>query len=147
MAKLARDVMTPDPACCSAETPLDQVAKMMADNDCGEIPIVDSSAHPIGVITDRDIVCRTLAQGRNPMELTARDCMTQPAVAVALEASLEDCCATLEEHRIRRVPIVDARGEIRGIVSQADIARSGPARMTSDVVREVSRPTGRAAHA
>ena len=124
-----QEIMTKNPTCCTPDTKLIDVARMMCDCDCGEIPVVERNM-PIGVITDRDIVCRTLAQGLNPMQMTARDCMTQPAVAVALEATLEDCCATLEQHQIRRVPIVDARGEIRGIVSQADIARSGPAKMT-----------------
>src|SRR5207248_4454001 len=66
MAKLARDVMTPDPTCCSTNATLDEVAKLMVQNDCGEIPIVDSSDRPIGVITDRDIVCRAVAEGKNP---------------------------------------------------------------------------------
>ena len=82
MAKLARDVMTQDPACCSPSTRLDQVAKMMVENNCGEIPIVDRSNHPIGVVTDRDIVCRVVAQGKNPAGQTADSCMTIPVVTV-----------------------------------------------------------------
>ena len=66
MAKLAQDVMTPDPACCTPETPLEQIAKMMAQSDCGEIPVIDPAEHPIGVVTDRDIVCRVVAEGKNP---------------------------------------------------------------------------------
>ncbi len=67
MAKLARDVMTPDPTCCTPTTTLDQVAKLMAQNDCGEIPVVDTADQLIGVITDRDIVCRVVAEGKNPI--------------------------------------------------------------------------------
>ena len=67
MAKLARDVMTPNPVCCTPATTLDQVAQLMADNDCGEIPVIDTAERPIGVITDRDIVCRVVAEGKNPM--------------------------------------------------------------------------------
>ena len=66
MGRTARDVMTADPACCSPQTTLDQVAKMMVLNDCGEIPVIDSANRPIGVITDRDIVCR--ADRRSPAE-------------------------------------------------------------------------------
>ena len=58
MAKLARDVMTTNPACCTPETPLDQVAKLMVQHDCGEIPVIDRAEHVVGVVTDRDIVCR-----------------------------------------------------------------------------------------
>ena len=64
MAKLARDVMTPDPACCTPNTTLDEVAKLMAQNDCGEIPVVDPGDQIIGVVTDRDIVCRVVAEGK-----------------------------------------------------------------------------------
>ena len=64
MASLARDVMTTEPSCCMATTTLDQVAKLMVQNDCGEIPVVDRSERLVGVITDRDIVCRVVADGR-----------------------------------------------------------------------------------
>jgi CBS domain-containing protein len=80
MAKKARDVMTPDPACCSLHTSIDQVAKMMIQNNCGEIPIVDASNRPLGVVTDRDIVCRIVAEGKNPLGYTAEQAMTTPAV-------------------------------------------------------------------
>src|SRR5207245_9439387 len=76
--KLARDVMTENPACCAPETPLDQVAKLMRQHDCGEIPVVDPGEQPIGVITDRDIVCRVVAEGKNPMAYPAEICMSQP---------------------------------------------------------------------
>ena len=82
MTKIARDVMTPNPVCCSPETTLDQVARLMRQNDCGEIPILDSADHPIGVVTDRDIVCRVVADGKNPMAHTAETCMTQSVVTV-----------------------------------------------------------------
>src|ERR1051326_203978 len=89
MAKLARDVMTEDPACCSPETTLEQVAKMMLDNDCGEIPILDRGDRPIGVVTDRDIVCRVVAEGKNPMGYTVDTCMTTPVRTVSLETPIE----------------------------------------------------------
>ena len=71
MAKLARDVMTAVPACCTLNMTLDQVAKMMIQNDCGGIPVVDASDQLIGFITDRDIVCRVVAESKNPMGHTA----------------------------------------------------------------------------
>ena len=90
MAKLARDVMTPDPTCCSTNATLDEVAKLMVQNDCGEIPIVDSSDRPIGVITDRDIVCRAVAEGKNPTGHTVENVMTQPAITVRADATIDD---------------------------------------------------------
>ena len=71
MGTLARDVMTTAPSCCTATATLDQVAKLMVQNDCGEIPVVDRGERLVGVITDRDIVCRVVADGKNPMAHTA----------------------------------------------------------------------------
>src|ERR1700704_1232188 len=122
MTKTARDVMTPDPACCTPHTTLDEVAKLMAQNDCGEIPVVDSGDQIVGVITDRDIVCRVVAEGKNPMGYTVETCMSQPVVTVPSDAPLEEVISTMEKHQIRRVPVVDERGSCAGIVSQADIA-------------------------
>lgn len=137
-----RDLMTKNPVCCTPETPLMEVAKTMCERNIGEVPVVDSEdgLRPVGVITDRDIVCRSLAQGRNPVELAARDCMTRTVVSVTPQTSLEDCCRVLEERLIRRVVVVDENGRCCGIVSQADIARKCSSEVTSEVVREVSQP-------
>lgn len=138
-----KEVMTRDPACCMADTPLPEVARMMIDNDCGEIPVIDnkSSKVPIGVVTDRDIVCRTVANGLNPVELTAADCMSKPIVTVTADMSVEDCCRLMEEKLIRRVPVVDDRGSISGIVALADIALNAKKSTAAAVVKEVSEPT------
>lgn len=137
-----KEIMTPNPACCTAETPLDQVARMMVDNDCGEIPIVRGSSDRtlIGVVTDRDIVCRLLAAGKNPMQYTAEACMSTPVIAVRESTPLEKCAQIMEESRIRRVPVVDGGGMVCGIVSQADIAKHASRRITAELVRDVSQP-------
>ena len=139
MAKLARDVMTPEPAYCSATATLDLVAKMMVQNNCGEIPIVDSSNRPIGVVTDRDIVCRVVAEGKNPTAYPAEMCMTTPVITVRASASLDELIATMEAHQIRRVPIVDDDGACIGIVAQADIATKETPRKTGEMVSQISR--------
>lgn len=139
MAKLAKDVMTPDPACCTPHTTLDDVAKMMAANDCGEIPVVDAGDCIVGVVTDRDIVCRVVADGKNPMAYTAETCMTGPVVTVRHDTPLEDVVVTMEQHQIRRVPVVDERDVCVGIISQADVSWSTTPRAVADLVREVSR--------
>jgi CBS domain-containing protein len=141
MMKLARDVMTTDPACCTPQTPLDEVAKLMRYNNCGEIPVVDASDRPVGVITDRDIVCRVVAEGKNPMAYTAETCMSESVVTVPMDAELEDVISTMEKHQIRRVPVVDAKGSCTGIISQADVAWIGPQGKVAELVREVSRDT------
>jgi len=143
MVKFARDVMTPDPACCAPGTTLDQVAKMMIQNDCGEIPVVDVNDQPIGVVTDRDIVCRVVADGKNPMAYTAETCMSQPVVTVRADDPIPEVVATMEKHQIRRVPVVDEQGCCTGIISQADLAWVEPLPEVGELVREVSRDMGR----
>jgi len=143
MAKFARDVMTPDPACCSPGTPLDQVAKLMVHNNCGEIPVIDRSDHPIGVVTDRDIVCRVVAEGKNPTGHTAESCMSTPVYTVPANATIEDVVATMEEHQVRRIPVVDEGGACKGIISQADVVSETPPRKTAELLSELSRFTGR----
>lgn len=120
-----KDVMTREARCCTRETPLLDVARMMVESNCGEIPVVDNFTHlrPIGVVTDRDIVCRVLARGRNPLEVHAETCMTVPVITIHQHASIDECMRLMQENRIRRVPVVDRQGRVCGIVSQADLQR------------------------
>jgi CBS domain-containing protein len=144
-----RQIMTADPACCASGTTLQDVAQMMIDHDCGEIPVVDNTENnmPIGVITDRDIVCRTVARGLNPLDLTAGDCMTTPCVTVTPDMSVDECCRILEDNKIRRVPVVDAGGCCCGIIGLADIALHAKTKETAEVVKEVSEPSASASAA
>ena len=144
-----KDIMTPDPACSTPDTTLQRVAEMMVENDCGEIPVVENiaSMKPVGVITDRDIVCRTVAKGLNPLSLTASECMTTPCVTVTPDTPLDECCRVLEENQIRRVPVADAGGSCCGIVALADIARHAKKGDAGEVVREVSEPSSSASAA
>lgn len=144
MTRQARDVRTPDPACCTANTSVDEIAKLMVQNDCGEIPVVDTADHVVGVVTDRDIVCRVVAQGKNPMGHTAEECMSHSVVTVDPDTPLEEVIATMEKHQIRRVPVLADGGCCAGIISQADLARTGPEHDVAELVREVSQETGRA---
>jgi CBS domain-containing protein len=138
-----KEIMTAGPACCTPDTTLERVARMMVDRDCGQIPVVDDerTRRPIGVITDRDIVCRAVAQGLNPIQMKARDVMSAPAVTVRPDMGVEDCCKVLEENQVRRAPVADEQGQCCGIVSLADIAQMAPEKLTGEVVRTVSQPT------
>lgn len=138
----ASDLMTSNPACCRMDTPLQDVARMMVQCDCGEIPVVerDDLKKPVGVVTDRDIVCRAIAKGRNPTGMTAGDVMSSPAVTARQLDQLDAIRQMMETHQIRRIPIVDDRGQICGIVSLADIARQETEKQTGQVVKEVSAP-------
>jgi len=137
-----REIMTTDPACCTADASLEEVAKAMVEHDCGEIPIVRSSTDKslIGVVTDRDIVCRLVAQGINPVDEAAESCMSSPVVSVRESTPVEDCARLMEDKQIRRVPVVNGGGMVCGIVSQADIAKNASRKITADLVKDVSQP-------
>jgi CBS domain-containing protein len=124
---------------------VDEIAKLMVQNNCGEIPVVDATDHVVGVVTERDIVCRIVAQGKNPVGHTAEECMSQSVVTVEPQTPLEEVIATMEKHQIRRVPVVLDGGCCAGIISQADLARTGSEHDVAELVREVSQETGRAA--
>jgi CBS domain-containing protein len=115
----------------------------MVEHDCGEIPVVESkrTMNLVGVITDRDITCRTVALGRNPLEMIASERMSSPSVIVMPDTSLEECCKTMETSRVRRIPVVDEIGACCGIVSQADIARNAHKEDIAEVVKQISQPT------
>src|SRR5438270_6245936 len=135
-----QQVMTQDPACCTPNTKLQSIACMMIDNNCGAIPVVDNptTKRLLGIVTDRDIVCREVARGKNPLEFTADDCMTRSPATVSPQTDLEECCRLIEQKQVRRIPVVDASGCCCGIVSQADIAVGGDERTAAEVVREIS---------
>jgi CBS domain-containing protein len=121
---------------------LDEVARLMAHNNCGEIPIVDPTDQIVGVVTDRDIVCRVVAEGKNPMAYTAETCMSDRVVTVRTDMPLDEVVATMERHQIRRVPVVDDRDSLVGIISQADVSWTGTRREVAELLREISRDTG-----
>ena len=132
--------MTANPAGCTTDTPLREVARLMIDNDCGQIPVVDGQGMPVGVVTDRDITVRIVAEGRDTMNATASDAMSTPVETIREDSSLQDAVALMERSKIRRVPVVDAQGKLSGIVSQADIALSGKDDAAAEMLKEVSEP-------
>jgi CBS domain-containing protein len=138
-----KDFMTVDPVCCLPSTNLKVVAKLMLQYDCGELPVVYSIEQPkiVGVITDRDIVCRTIAHGLNPLEMTAEEAMTIPAVVVKKDMSIDDCCTIMKEEQIRRVPVVDDEENCCGMVTLADIARKSEAYVMAAMIRDISQPS------
>lgn len=135
-----RDLMTTDPATCTPNTSVRDIAQKMVDFDCGAIPVLagGDDERPIGIVTDRDIVCRLLAEDRDPLQAEARDCMSSPVVTVSCEADLRAARDLMSRHRIRRVVAIEENGACCGVISLSDIVRSlGDV----DVVREVSEPT------
>ena len=136
--KTVADVMTRDVRSMSPSDTVSQAAQAMSELDVGVIPVCDG-AKLVGVVTDRDIVCRVVAVGRNPTAATARDAMTEPVVSVSLDSSLDAVMGKMEQHQIRRVLVVDADGACCGIIAQADVARKAEEQDTGELVRAVSR--------
>lgn len=136
------DIMTSDPVCCAPGDSITSVAKLMSENDCGLIPVVASNGHtnPIGVITDRDIVCRIVAEGKDLDDCTVGDIMTSTVITVEHAAPLENALNLMESNQLRRLVVVDDNGDVCGVISQADIARQASHTQTGEVVQSVSSP-------
>lgn len=135
-----REIMTANPVCCTPDTNLQEVARLMLENDCGLIPIVDSQENkkPLGTITDRDIAIRTVATGQNPLEVKASNVMTMGVTTVKPETGVQECCDVMENKKIRRVLVVGNSGAVCGIVAQADVAEYAQPELISDMVEEIS---------
>lgn len=135
-----QEIMTSDPCCCTPEMDLQQVAKMMTMHNCGAIPVVENeqSKRLTGIITDRDITCRAVADGRIPFAATVADIMTRQVYSVTPDTDIEECIRMMEEHQVRRMPVCDGGGCCCGMVAQADIARCTPEQLAGELIKEMS---------
>ena len=135
-----QEIMTRSPAFCYPESTLQEVANIMVHKNCGIVPIVETSVHmvPLGVITDRDITCRTVALGKDPLEMTAREVMSAKPLTVSPTDSMRRCEELMEQNDVRRMLVVDQEGKCVGIVAQADIARNAPVSEVAELVRDIS---------
>jgi CBS domain-containing protein len=144
----ARDVMTLAPATVYQSDPVERAARYMREYDCGAIPVVDDEGCLVGMVTDRDITVRLVARGIDVRRAFVDDCMTDEAFACHVNDPIESCMRAMSRHQVRRLPIIDDRGRVLGIVSQGDLARHagrhtgrGERRAMADVVCAVSEPT------
>ena len=119
-----RDVMTPNPECVSEKDSLRDVARIMKDQDTGVVPVVEGK-RIIGLITDRDIVVRGLAEGKDLESVRVNEIMTKSVRSVREDASVNDVLNMMGSSEIRRVPVVNGNDELVGIVSLGDIASQG----------------------
>lgn len=122
--KNVRDVMTANPECVGGNDSLRDVARIMKDQDTGIVPVVDGKTI-IGLITDRDIVVRGLAEGKNLESARVTDVMTTSVRTVREDSSVNEALTLMTNAEIRRVPVVNGRNEIVGILSLGDIASEG----------------------
>jgi CBS domain-containing protein len=142
MAKCS-DVMTPDPVCCEPGDSIVRAAETMKSEDVGAVPVVDSkvSRRLVGIVTDRDIVVKVIAEHRNVETSTVRDAMTGNPATVRDDEDVSRAVEQMAKHQVRRMPVVDAEGRLRGIIAQADIARRVHRdKTTGDMVEAISEP-------
>jgi CBS domain-containing protein len=130
--------MTENPSTCEASTPVVEAAKVMAREDVGPIPVVEGG-RLTGVVTDRDLVVRVLAEGRDPQSTTVGEIATGDVVTISPDASLDEALKLLASNKVRRLPVVEG-DRLVGILAQADVARHAQEVQTGEVVEEISRP-------
>ena len=136
------EVMTPSPTCCHPEHTAVEAAELMQREDVGLVPIVSAdNSKLLGVLTDRDIVLKVIAAGRDPRGTAVSEVMTTDPIACLPQESVESVMELMATRQVRRIPIVDRDGAIVGIVSQADIAtRLSSPEETGQVVQAISEP-------
>ena len=141
----AEDIMTKDPACCTPNDTARDAARAMRERDCGCIPVIDPDSEiVIGVVTDRDLAVRAIAQGKGP-DTKLEELMTPVASCCGPNDDLRAVERTMSDLQVRRVPIVDADGCCVGIIAQADIARAAQHAQVSEhevavVIERISEP-------
>ncbi len=133
-----RDVMTPNPACVSEKSSIQDVARIMKDQDTGVVPVVDGKKI-IGLVTDRDIVVRLIAEGKDLSNARINDVMTKNVKKVDEEATVNDVLELMSGSEVRRVPVVNRNDELVGIVSIGDLAtKTDQDRKVGKAMEEIS---------
>jgi CBS domain-containing protein len=141
-----RELMTGDPSSVESNATLGQVATLMKQEDCGSIPVVDG-ARLVGIVTDRDIVIRAVAAGKDPKTLRVSEVMSANPVTVGPDDDIKQAEKLMADRQIRRLPVVE-KGALVGILVTAQIARAENERATGETLKEISAPAnGRGSHA
>ena len=137
MAKTARDVMTPDCECIGENESVLDAAKRLRELDVGSMPICGEDDRLKGMLTDRDIVVKVLAEDRDPASTTAGELGQGKPVTICADDSIGEAIKTMQEHRVRRLPVIDGH-DLVGIVSQADVARNADEEEVGELVESIS---------
>jgi CBS domain-containing protein len=137
MGTKVADVMTQRPRAVAPQTPLTEVAQLMESDDVGSVPVVEGE-RLVGIVTDRDIVVRAIAKGKDPTGMPASDISSRELVTVHPDDDLSDALELMAQHQVRRLAVT-ADDRLVGVVSQADVARQGKDKETGQVVEGISR--------
>jgi CBS domain-containing protein len=142
-----KDLMTPRPTVVRPEDTASQAATLMKQNDCGAIPVVTDGGKLVGIVTDRDIVLRAVAAGKDPRSTPVSAVMTADPVTLSPGASADEAEKLMADRQVRRLPVVEG-GRLVGIVVTAQLARRGDLREVGETIKGISEPkSGRGSHA
>ncbi|WP_206310109.1 CBS domain-containing protein [Streptomyces sp. A0592] len=133
----ARDIMTPEPECIDAESTVMEAAQKLARLDVGALPICGTDHKLKGMLTDRDIVTKVLAAGKDPAACKAGELAQGEAVTIGADDDASEILRTMTEHHVRRLPVIDGH-DLVGIVAQADVARALPDPQVGDLLEAIS---------
>lgn len=131
-----RDVMTSNPTSCEPTTSVVDAAKVMAQEDVGPVPVVEGG-RVVGIVTDRDLVVRVIAEGRDPNSTTLGEVVSSDLVTVQPDTQLTEALQLMAQNQVRRLPVVEG-DQLVGIVAQADVARAADEEQTGEVVQQIS---------
>ncbi len=138
MGKIIRDVMTSNPCTIDADKDIAYAAKMLKDEDVGIAPIVEGD-QLIGVLTDRDIAIKVVAEGKDPRSTTVREIASTNVVTIDPQQDLDEALRLMAQHKVRRLPVVEEDGKLVGILAQADVALTADDTKTGELVEEISK--------
>jgi CBS domain-containing protein len=142
MGTKVRDVMTDRPRCVTLETPISEVAQLMESEDIGSLPVLEGD-QLAGMITDRDIVVRAIAQGKDPRGMPVREVASRELVTVYADDDLSNALKKMASQQVRRLPVVDEENRLVGVLAQADVALEVKEKAVGEMVEEISKsPTG-----
>jgi CBS domain-containing protein len=140
MSTKVSDVMSARPYCVSPETPISEAAEVMEREDIGAIPVLEGD-QLTGMITDRDIVIRAIAKGKDPRGMPVREVWTRDVVTVSPDDNLSDAMKLMASYQVRRLPVVDDESRLVGVVAQADVALEAREKSSGEMVEEISKPS------
>jgi CBS domain-containing protein len=142
MGTKVREVMTDRPRCVTLETPLSEVAELMESEDVGSLPVLEGE-ELAGMVTDRDIVIRAIAKGKDPRGMPVREVASRELVTVYAEDDLSNARQKMASEQVRRLPVVDEDNRLVGVLAQADVAIEAKEKAVGEMVEEISKsPTG-----
>jgi CBS domain-containing protein len=141
--KKCDEVMTKNPVCCLPNDMVVKAAQIMKTGNVGSVPVIDNekTRKLIGIITDRDLALKIVAEGKDPKSTKVAAVMTAKVVSCLSEDDLQKAMDSMSKNQLRRIPIIDNTGMILGIISQADVAtRIDKPKRTAEMIKEISQP-------